>query len=134
MAKRRKEPTWLNRMVVDAVQLDQIREHGGLPGLRDENALESALARPVNRWQYEPSTDAIELAAAYGWGLTTSHPYRDGNKRIGFLAMAIFLALNGLEVEASDEEVVQLMLSIADHGMSETELATWVRSHVGAER
>lgn len=133
MAKR-KEPTWLDRMVVDAVQLDQIREHGGLPGIRDESALESALARPVNHWQYEPSTDAVELAATYGWGLTTSHPYRDGNKRIGFLAMAIFLALNGLELEASDEEVVQLMLSVADHGMSETELATWVRSHVAAER
>jgi death-on-curing protein len=134
LPKRRSEPTWLDRIVVDAVQLDQIREHGGLPGLRDENALESAVARPVNRWHYALSTDAVDLAAAYGWGLTTSHPYRDGNKRIGFLVMAIFLALNGFELEASDEEVVQLMLSVADHGMSETELATWVRSHVAAAR
>ncbi len=114
------------------MQLDQIREHGGLPGIRDENTLESALARPRNRWHYEPDTGAADLAAAYAWGLATSHPYRDGNKRISFLAMAIFLELNGYKLVASDAEVVQLMLSVADHGMTEHELADWIESHIAA--
>ena len=134
MPKRRRQPTWIDRIVLDAVQLDQIREHGGLSGIRDENALESALARPRNRWQYEPDTGVAELAAAYGWGLTAGHPYRDGNKRIGFLAMAVFLELNGCELRASDAEVVQLMLSVADHGMTEREVADWIRSHVRVKR
>lgn len=134
MPKRPREPAWVDRVVLDAVQLDQVREHGGLPGIRDENVLESALARPRNRWHYKPKTDVTELAAAYGWGLTTSHPYRDGNKRIGFLAMAIFLELNGYELRAMDAEVVQLMLSVADHEMTERELAAWIRSHSAARR
>src|SRR5690348_9821826 len=98
------------RVVVDAVHLDQLREHGGILGLRDENALESALARPRNKWHYAPSSDLGTLAAAYGYALARNHPYRDGNKRIAFLAMYVFLGLNGLELEASEEEVVRMML------------------------
>src|SRR3990170_436027 len=92
------EPIWVSRLVLDAVHLDQLREHGGLPGVREENTLEAVLARPLQRWHHEPQSDAATLAAAYGWGLVTSHPYRDGNKRIGFLAMAMFLGLNGHEI------------------------------------
>jgi death-on-curing protein len=132
--KRRRQPTWIDRVVLDAIQLDQLREHGGLPGLRDENALESALARPQNRWHYERSVDLAELAAAYGWGLTTSHPYRDGNKRAAFLAMATFAELNGYELNATDAEVVQVMLAVADHGMCEGELAAWLRTHLARKR
>lgn len=68
------EPIWLDRPVVDAVHLDQLREHGGLQGVRDENALESALARAKNKWAYESAPDLATLAAAYGYGLATSHP------------------------------------------------------------
>lgn len=117
-------------MVVDAIHVDQLREHGGLPGVRDENVLESALARPRNRWHYAPETSVAELAAAYGWGLTTSHPYRDGNKRVAFLAMATFVEINGYELKATDAEVVTVMLAVADHGMGEHELADWVSSHL----
>jgi death-on-curing protein len=85
------EPVWVNRLVLDALHFDQLREHGGLPGIREEDTLEAVLARPRNRWRYEPGGDLATLAAAYGWGLVTSHPYRDGNKRIAFLAMAILL-------------------------------------------
>ncbi len=124
------EPVWVSRLVLDAVHFDQLREHGGLPGVREENTLEAVLARPQQRWQYEPASDLATLAAAYGWGLVTSHPYRDGNKRIAFLAMAIFLGLNGYEIEAPQEEVVTTMLAAAAGQRSEAELADWVRRHL----
>src|SRR3972149_5756002 len=94
------EPVWVDRLVVDAVHAQQLREHGGLHGVRDENALESALARPRNKWAYDPESDLATLAAAHGYGLATNHPYRDGNKRIAFLTMVIFLGLNGRDLEA----------------------------------
>src|ERR1700712_507644 len=107
------EPVWVNRIVVDAVHLDQLREHGGLRGIRDENALESALARAGNKWAYDSISDPAVLAAAYGYGLATSHPYHDGNKRIAFLAMVIFLGLNGWDLEAREADVVSTMLAVA---------------------
>jgi hypothetical protein len=70
-----KEPRWVTRIVVDAVHFDQIREHGGLPGIRDEEALESALDRRRNKWSYKRS-DLADLAAAYAFGLARNHPYR----------------------------------------------------------
>lgn len=134
MAKGRREPEWVDRLILDAVHLDQIREHGGLAGIRDENALESSLARAQNRWHYEPSASLGTLAAAYGWGVATSHPYRDGNKRAAFLAMAIFVELNGYELEAPEEEVVQTMLAVAGKRCTEKELADWVRTHLMKKR
>jgi death-on-curing protein len=80
--------------VIDAIHADQLREHGGLPGIRDEDVLESALARPQQKW-YSDRVDVPALAAAYAFALVKHHPYRDGNKRIGFLAMVTFLELNG---------------------------------------
>lgn len=124
------EPVWVGREVVDAVHLDQLREHGGLQGIRDENALESALARARNKWAYDGIEDPAILAAAYGYGLATSHPYRDGNKRIAFLAMIVFLGLNGWDLEGSDTEVVATMLALADGRLSEAELASWLRAHL----
>ena len=132
--KRRREPAWVDRLVIDAVHLDLLREHGGLAGLRDENALESALARPKNRWSYEVGVDIATLAAAYGWGLATGHPYRDGNKRVAFVTMATFVALNGYELEAPDEEVVQAMMSVAARHRSEHDLADWVGAHLVRRR
>lgn len=130
MPRRRREPVWVDRLVLDAVHVDQLREHGGLPGVRDENALESAVARPKQRWHYEPQSDLATLAAAYGWGIATSHPYRDGNKRIAFLAMAMFVELNGYRLEAPETDVVQVMLGIAGNQVAEPELAKWIRSHL----
>ena len=134
MRRRRREPTWVGRVVLDAIHLDQLREHGGLPGVRDENVLESALARAKQRWHYQPGSDMATLAAAYGWGLATSHPYRDGNKRIAFLAMAVFVELNGYRLEATELEVVQLMLAVADNRLKERKLAAWLRGHVVATK
>ena len=123
------EPHWVERVVVDAVHWDQLREHGGLAGIRDESALESALVRPRHKWHYEESTDLATLAAAYGFGLSRNHPYRDGNKRVAFVVMAVFLQLNGLTLKADDAEVVTVMLALADGRLSEKQLAAWLREH-----
>jgi death on curing protein len=133
VAKRRSEPTWLNRIVIDAIHDDQLREHGGLPGIRDENALESALARAQQKWHYANRTDLPTLAAAYAFGLVKNHPYRDGNKRIGFLAMVTFLGMNGYDFTATNAEVVAEILALAEGSVSEDALVDWIRQH-GARR
>jgi len=116
--------------VVDAVHLDLLRAHGGLPGLRDEGVLESALAGPRNKWAHRRTADLATLAAAYGFGLARNHPYRDGNKRIAFVVMAIFVGLNGKEIVAPEEEVVPLILDLAAGRLPELALAKWIRSHL----
>ena len=121
------EPRWVPRLVVEAVHLDQIREHGGLMGIRDENGLESALARAKQRWTYEPTPDLPRLAADYAFGLSTNHPFRDGNKRIAFLVAVIFLGLNGFNLIAQQDEVVETMLALAAGRLDEEALA-WIRS------
>jgi death-on-curing protein len=134
VAKRRAEPTWLSRVVVDAIHNDQMREHGGLRGIRDENALESALARPQQKWHYDNATDVPMLAAAYAFGLVKNHPYRDGNKRIGFLAMVTFLGVNGYAFSATDAEVVTELLALADSTISEEAMVDWIRQHSSRPR
>jgi death-on-curing protein len=124
---RRAEPRWLSRLVVDAIHADQLRQHGGLPGVRDENALESALARPRQKWAYDPASDLALLAAAYAFGFVRNHPYRDGNKRIGFLVLATFLGINGHDLDATDEDIVTTMLELADGSLTEARLTSWVR-------
>lgn len=130
----RREPKWLSRVVLDAIHTDQLREHGGLPGLRDENALESALARPQQKRHYADRTDVPALAAAYAFGLVKNHPYRDGNKRIGFLAMVTFLELNGLEFTATDADVVAEIMALAEGAVGEEALADWIRQHSSKQR
>lgn len=130
MAKKAREPRWLTRLIVDAIHADQLRQHGGLAGIRDENALESALARPKQKWSYGGERDLAVLAAAYGFGLARNHPYRDGNKRIAFLALATFLGINGDEIDAIDADVVTTMVALAAGKLGEQELAAWIREHV----
>ena len=125
----RREPLWLSRVVVDAIHIEQIREHGGLPGVRDENVLESALARARQKWHYAARVAMPELAAAYAFGLVRNRPYQDGNKRIGFLAMATFLELNGYDFVATDAEIVTEFLALAAGAVTEQELAAWVEQH-----
>jgi len=122
------EPVWVPRIVVDAIHLDQIRAHGGLAGIREENALESALARAQQRWTYEPTSDIPTLAAAYGFGLCQNHPFRDGNKRVAFVTMVVFLMLNSWEFDAPEQEVVTAMLALAEGKSKEADLAGWIRS------
>jgi death-on-curing protein len=131
---RRSEPRWLSRLVVDAIHADQLRQHGGLPGVRDENVLESALARPRQKWAYDPASDLALLAAAYAFGLVRNHPYRDGNKRIGFLVLATFLGINSHDLDTTDEDVVTTMLALADGGLTEARLTSRVRDHLRREK
>jgi death on curing protein len=121
------EPTWLTRVVVDAIHTDQVREHGGLLGLRDENALESAIARPRHKWLHERPVDLASLGAACAFGLAKNHPYHDGNTRVALLAMLTFLATNGHDVEAADDDVLATMLGLASGHLGESELAAWLR-------
>jgi death-on-curing protein len=124
-----REPHWLGRLAVEEAHFRLIRDHGGTHGLRDENALEAALARPRQRWHYEASTSLANLAAAYGFGLATGHPFVDGNKRIGLVALVAFLDRNGIELKASSAEAVTTMLAVAAAEMSEDELAIWISAH-----
>lgn len=130
MTDNPKEPRWLTRSIVQAIQADQVRQHGGSPGLRDEGLLESALDRPINKLRYEPESDLSKIAAAYGFGLVRNHPFVDGNKRVAFQAMYVFLGLNGFRLEADETEVVTLVLSLAAGDIDEAALTDWLRNHI----
>lgn len=107
---------------------EQLQEHGGLGGLKDENALEAALARPVNKAAYG-APDVFGLAAAYLYGIVRNHPYSDGNKRTGFLAAYTFLILNGYQVTASDADVIVFVLAIAAGEIDEDGATAFLRDH-----
>ena len=124
------EPIWLTRRIVDALHREVIREYGGSPELRDDGSIDSALARPVNLRHYGTGTDLSALGAAYAWGLLKNHGYRDGNKRVGAAAMAVFLMLNGLELQAPEPELVASMLAVASGEWDEVTFAAWVRENV----
>jgi death-on-curing protein len=124
------EPRWLAIVHILAIHSDQIKAHGGSLGVRDRGLLESALERPRNRLHYDPDTDLPALAAAYGFGLAQNHPFVDGNKRVAFQAMYLFLGLNSFRIEAPEEEVVALILSLASGQLDEPNLATWLRQHI----
>ena len=119
---------WLNADVLRAVHEEQLAEHGGAAGTRDEGLLESALARPINLAAYaEP--DAADLAAAYGFGIARNHPFVDGNKRTAFVAVELFLDLNDFELTAGDADCVLTMLAVAAGQMQEADFARWLRQH-----
>lgn len=120
--------------MLDAFHADQLHQHGGTPGLRDEGMIESALARPRHRYQYGEDADLSDLGAAYAFGLAKNHGYVDGNKRIAFMALYVFLGLNGKRLLAPEPEVVQVMTGVASGELDEEELAAWVRDHVEESR
>lgn len=124
------EPRWLAVVHILTIHTNQVQAHGGSLGVRDRALLESALARPRNRFHYEPTADLASLAASYGFGLAQNHPFVDGNKRVAFQAMYLFLGLNGLRLEAPEEEVVATILSLASGDLDEPGLAVWLRDHV----
>ena len=125
------EPTWINLRAIQAFHDQQINEHGGLPGLRDEGLLLSALSRPENAYHCsDPKPDLAELAAAYGFGFAKNYPFNDANKRTALIAMRLFLRLNGYDLAASPEDKYKMIIRVAASNISENELAQWVRKHL----
>jgi death-on-curing protein len=128
------EPRWVPRLAIEAIHFDQVREHGGLIGLRDEAALESALARAPHRWTYEPESDLVRLAVDYVFGICTRPPFHDGNKRTSFLAGVVFLGLNGHDLAATDKAVVETMMAVASGELCERAIADWIRPRIVPRR
>lgn len=122
---------WLGLDVLYAVHAEQLVEHGGLAGLRDANALGSALAR-AEQLANCGLPDAAELAAAYGFGIARNHPFSDGNKRTAFVATELFLALNGFDLQATDADCVITTLGLAAGDIDETSFAAWIRDRIQA--
>lgn len=121
--------TWVDQSIVLAIHDEQIAEHGGQTGLRDEGLLASALARPKNKASYQ-NADIADLAAAYGFGISKNHPFLDGNKRTAFVVVELFLNLNGYTLEADDIDCLQTFLSLAAGTLPENGLAIWLKANI----
>jgi death on curing protein len=122
------EPNWLTHEQVVAIHSRQLRRFGGATGLRDEGMLRSALERPVNKWQYEQA-DLATLAAAYAFGLAKNHAFVDGNKRVAFLAMVVFLRRNGVRFAPEQAQSTKIILALAAGEVSEESLTRWIRDN-----
>lgn len=125
----RVEPRWVPRLVVDTTHAELVRMFGGMQGVRDDNLVESALARSRHVFAYNRSADLADLAAAYGFGIAKNHGYADGNKRTAHHVMYLFMGLNGFVLDAPESEIVPLMVGVADDTIGEQALAEWVRAH-----
>ncbi len=120
---------WIDRDVLLMLHDESLAEHGGGVGIRDEGLLDSALARPSNTVAYG-APDIAELAAAYGFWLAKNHPFVDGNKRAAFLAVGLFLYLNGYRLTASQADATRAILALAASEIGEPQFAQWIRDHM----
>ncbi len=117
---------WIDRKLLTLLHDESLAMHGGASGLRDEGLLESAMARPANLAAYgEP--DLADLAASYAFGLAKNHPFVDGNKRAAFLAVGLFLGLNGTRLTATQAEATIAVFGLAAGDIDEATFAAWLR-------
>ena len=123
------EPEWLAVDIVLDFHAEQLALFGGADGIRDRGLLESALARPINKFAYG-ETEVVALAAAYGFGIARNHPFVDGNKRTALAAMIVFLGLNGIDLDAPQEAATAVVLSLAAGEFAEDDLARWIADHI----
>jgi death-on-curing protein len=123
------EPRWISKKAVLAMHSEQLTEHGGSDGIRDETLLESALAKPHNVFAYSDEPDIFRLAASYAFGIARNHAFLDGNKRTALAVSATFLDRNGWDIVASKEDLYFTFLHLAEGSLSEEELATWFTQH-----
>lgn len=123
------EPEWLSKALILAIHDEQLAEHGGGTGIRDDGLLDSALARPQNRLAYDHAADLATLAAAYAFGIAKNHPFIDGNKRTAYVAAELFLELNGVTLTASDQDCVLIVLRLAAGEIGEEALTDWLRAN-----
>lgn len=121
---------WISGDVARAVHAEQVTEHGGPHEVRDDRLLESAMARPRHLAAYG-QPDLAALAAAYAFGIARNQPFIDGNKRTAAVVSETFIVLNGKSLNASDAELVVVVLALAAGELSEDELADWFRGQIG---
>ena len=120
---------WLSPAALQLLHDESLAEHGGAPGLRDPGLFESALARPLNLDVYG-DPDVSDLAAAYGFGLAQNHPFVDGNKRAAFLAVGLFLGLNGYRLRTTQADATLTVIDLAAGQLDEAGFAAWIRSRI----
>jgi death on curing protein len=124
---------WLDECIVRAMHADQIAQHGGSAGIRDENLMSASLARPQHLLAYGESPTLSDLAAAYGYGLAKNHPFVDGNKRTAFVAMATFLELNGYSLVAPEPEVVVVMERLGAGLENQETISLWLKENANSQ-
>jgi death-on-curing protein len=123
------QPLWISKKAVLAMHSEQLTEHGGSDGIRDETLLDSALAKPLNVFAYDDEPDIFRLAASYAFGIARNHAFIDGNKRTALAVSITFLDRNGWDIMAPKEEVYFTFLHLAEGSLSEDQLADWFKKH-----
>ena len=124
------EPSWINHETVMKIHDHQLREHGGVQGVRDDGALHSALARPINAFCFgDGNVSMFELAAQYGFGIARNHPFADGNKRTAFVTMKSFLKEAGISVSIPKADKIRMMEKVGEDKSSVEQLASWLEMH-----
>jgi len=123
------EPRWLTKQMVVALHDESVALFGGIGGVRDEGLLESALDRPRNLLAYEEGSSVFRLAAAHCAGIVRNHPFVDGNKRAGLLALRAFLLRNGYRFEPSETDAVIFIMALAAGELEESELVEWIATY-----
>lgn len=124
------EPRWLTKSHILYIHSQQIEEHGGDDGVRDESLLDSALSRPRNTYEYAEEASLPELAADYAFGVTRNHPFVDGNKRTSLLAAFIFLEINGLTLDVDEMEAADRVIALSSSEIDRDSFATWLANNV----
>jgi death-on-curing protein len=128
-----KKPVWLDKEALVLLHGASLTRFGGAEGIRDEGLLDSALARPVNRYAYAKDEavrcDLADLAASYAFGVIKNHPFIDGNKRAAVLACGIFLIANGKKLDARPVDMIAAVMALADGSLGEADFAAWIRKH-----
>jgi death-on-curing protein len=123
------EPNWIGKKALLLLHEESLAEFGGARGLRDEGLLDSALARPRNLHAYNDACSVAELAASYGFGIAKNHAFVDGNKRAAFLAIGLFLSINGRRLVAGQADAIATMLRVAGGEIDEKALAAWIAAN-----
>jgi death-on-curing protein len=115
-----------------AMHAQQVERYGGTHGILDRNVVLSALARPINKWHYDETSDLPGLAAAYLYGFGASQGFQDGNKRTALACTLVFLALNGVALHVPGAELYALTMGVATRQLGEDTVASYLRSRLAA--
>jgi death-on-curing protein len=126
------EPRWVSKKALLLLHEESLAEFGGARGLENEGLVDSALARPRNTYSYRPESTVAELAASCAYGLARNHAFVDGNKRVAFLSIGIFLAINGYKLVADQLDAIQTMVAVAAGEIDERGLAAWIAKNSAA--